>query len=86
MWRSFRGRYREEFVEIDTFTILTTKPNELVRPIHPQRMPVILARGDYETWLTGSADDAFDRVGPYPADRMRIVHSGEGETAYPVEE
>ncbi len=86
MWRSFRGRYREEFVEIDTFTILTTMPNELVLPIHPQRMPMILAQDDYETWLTGSADDAFDRVGPYPADRMRIVRSGEGETADPIEE
>ena len=86
MWRSFRGRYREELVEIETFTILTTRPNELIRPIHPERMPVILDADDYQTWLVGSADDAFARIGPYPAERMRIVRSGEGETADPVED
>jgi len=48
MWRSFRGQYRDDLVEIDTFTILTTTPSKLVRPIHPQRMPVILDEDDYE--------------------------------------
>ena len=33
-----------------TCTILTTEPNELARPIH-DRMPVILAPGDYARWL-----------------------------------
>lgn len=49
-------------------------------------MPVILDADDYQTWLVGSADDAFARIGPYPAERMRIVRSGEGETADPVED
>ena len=35
---------------IETFTILTTEPNELMRPLH-NRMPVILRPSDYALWL-----------------------------------
>ena len=51
-----------------TFTILTTKVNEIVAPLH-DRMPVILARDDYDRWL----DTDFDAVSllrPYPIDEM----------------
>lgn len=34
---------------VDTFTIVTTKANSLIR-LH-DRMPVIVAPEDYETWL-----------------------------------
>lgn len=77
MWRRFRGNYRDELVEIDTFTILTTKPNGLVREIHPDRMPVILDPADHAAWLEGSADEASGLLRPYPAEQMRIVQSGE---------
>ena len=36
--------------ELDTCTILTTTPNPFMTPIH-NRMPVILAAEDYDTWL-----------------------------------
>ena len=58
---------------------MTTKPNELVRTIHPDRMPVILHETDYEAWLYGSQDEAFQLLQPYPAGMMQIVHSGGGE-------
>jgi len=83
LWRRFRGRYRDEQVEIDTFTILTTRPNALVRPVHPDRMPVILGEGAYEPWLTGSPDSAFALVRPCPAESMRLLAAGEGLTADP---
>ena len=35
---------------IDTFTIVTTAANELLRPLHP-RMPVIVAGADLDAWL-----------------------------------
>ncbi len=35
---------------IESCTLLTTEPNELLRPLH-NRMPVILAPEDYEPWL-----------------------------------
>lgn len=78
MWRRFRGLYRGELVEIDTYTTITTTPNELVRQIHPTRMPVILSGGDYEQWLSGSEEDAKSLLQPYDADKMLIVQSGEG--------
>ena len=39
--------------EGERFAFLTTEPNALIAPIHPQAMPVILNPSDYETWLTG---------------------------------
>ena len=53
-----------------TFAIITS---ELVAEIH-DRMPLILAPGDYARWLGEEADPA-DLVRPYPAEEM---------TAWPV--
>jgi putative SOS response-associated peptidase YedK len=53
--------------------MVTTVPNELVKPVHPTRMPVILDPADYETWLNGSANDAMELLRPFPADRMWIA-------------
>jgi putative SOS response-associated peptidase YedK len=44
VWRSPSGK------RVESFTIITTEPNELVRPIH-NRMPVILRPDDEEQWL-----------------------------------
>jgi putative SOS response-associated peptidase YedK len=38
---------------VESFTIITTEPNELVRPVH-NRMPVILRPEDEEQWLDAS--------------------------------
>jgi putative SOS response-associated peptidase YedK len=38
---------------VESFTIITTEPNELVRPVH-NRMPVILSPKDEEQWLDAS--------------------------------
>ncbi|MEM8550004.1 MAG: SOS response-associated peptidase [Verrucomicrobiota bacterium] len=77
LWRQFRGSYLDELVELDTFTMLTTMPNALVREIHPDRMPVVLDPADYEAWLTGGADRAAELLRPFDEGRMRIVLSGE---------
>ena len=61
-----------------THTLLTTTANEIVRPIHPTRMPVILDPENYEAWLHGSVDDALTLLRPYPANRMQIVREGVG--------
>lgn len=81
LWRTFRGNYRDELVEIDTHTVVTTTPNELVRPIHPDRMPVILHPADYEQWLNGTPLEARGLLRPFPAETMHIVRSGENETS-----
>jgi putative SOS response-associated peptidase YedK len=50
-WRNPQGQV------IESCTILTTAPNELMQDIH-DRMPVILARDEYDLWL----DPGFTRV------------------------
>lgn len=42
---------------LDTFTILTTDANDRVRELH-DRMPVILAREDFDLWLDPKVQDA----------------------------
>lgn len=58
--------------------MVTTTPNELVKSVHPSRMPVILDPEDYETWLHGSPAEAAVLLRPYPAERMRIARQGFG--------
>lgn len=57
---------------LETFTILTTDPNELAERVH-DRMPVILEPGDYERWMDPgeSARPPVDLLRPYPAEKMR---------------
>jgi putative SOS response-associated peptidase YedK len=58
--------------EIDSCTLLTTSPNELVRPIH-DRMPVIISPADYDLWLdpkVQTADRLQPLMQPYPAGEM----------------
>jgi putative SOS response-associated peptidase YedK len=55
---------------VETFTVLTTEPNDLVADLH-HRMAVVLDPDEEETWLTGEAAAVDDLLDPYPADRMR---------------
>jgi putative SOS response-associated peptidase YedK len=49
----------------------------LVGTINHERMPVLLTREEeFESWLSGSADDAFALALEYPAEGMRIVQEG----------
>jgi putative SOS response-associated peptidase YedK len=57
---------------LETYTIITTGPNELMEQLH-NRMPVILHRQDYERWMA-PADPAqlpVDLLRPFPADDMK---------------
>lgn len=58
--------------ELQTFSILTTTPNEMLAPIH-NRMPVILDPADYDRWLDPAVQDpaqVADLLRPYPAEQM----------------
>jgi putative SOS response-associated peptidase YedK len=48
LWERSRGHGAEK--PLETFTIITTKANELVRPIH-ERMPLILSPDQFDAWL-----------------------------------
>jgi putative SOS response-associated peptidase YedK len=62
---------------IESCTIITTEPNELMSPIH-NRMPVILVPASYDQWL----DPTFQQVEPLKA--LLRPYSSEELTAYPV--
>jgi putative SOS response-associated peptidase YedK len=64
-------RWKHEGEWLETFTIITTDPNEVVAPLH-NRMPVILARQDYARWLgDGNPEQPpIDLLRPYPAEQM----------------
>ena len=55
-----------------SFTILTTEPNELIAQLH-NRMPVILEKEDYASWLDPEFKDVpklKSLLKPYPATEM----------------
>ena len=59
---------------IETCTILTTPPNDLVADIH-DRMPAILDRSTLDLWLDAEASPSRlkNMLGPFPARRMEKV-------------
>ncbi len=67
-WESGDGSY------LETCTILTTLPNELMATIH-NRMPVIVQPDDYDLWLDPDLQDGQHLqhlLRPYEADTMRL--------------
>jgi len=54
LWESWAGN--DDRGPLETFTILTTEPNELMRTLH-NRMPVILEPDDYDKWLNTDQTD-----------------------------
>ena len=56
---------------------MTTLPNSLTSTINHERSPVLLTEEhDYQTWLTGTPEQAFGLIKTSDPERMRIVQSG----------
>lgn len=68
---AFAGVWRPT-EEGGAYAFLTCEPNELVRPVHPKAMPVILHDGDFDVWLRGPMDEAVSLAAPYPSQLMRL--------------
>jgi putative SOS response-associated peptidase YedK len=75
LWENWRDRNAGAGAEwIRTCTVITGKPNELMAPIH-NRMPVILPREAWSTWLEdeqATTDALLGLLRPYPTERMRV--------------
>ena len=70
LWESWKAPQET----IHSCTILTTKANALVAPIH-DRMPVILSPAEYGVWLDREVDDPEKLTGfyrPFPADLLAV--------------
>ena len=69
LWERWKPKEGEP---LESFTILTTDPNELAEKVH-DRMPVILEPRDYARWIEPGdpARPPIDLLRPYPAEKMR---------------
>lgn len=57
---------------VESFSILTTKPNELISPLH-DRMAVIIPRDKYGLWLDPKLQNVNELVSlvvPFPSDQL----------------
>jgi putative SOS response-associated peptidase YedK len=63
--------------QINTCTIITTEPNELIKPIH-DRMPVILTKDKEALWIdyeNQNQKELLSVLQPYPVEDMAMVES-----------
>jgi putative SOS response-associated peptidase YedK len=69
LWERWKDPQTREWLE--TFSILTTDPNQLVAPLH-NRMPVIIERKNYARWLDSGdlTQPPIDLLRPFPAEQM----------------
>jgi putative SOS response-associated peptidase YedK len=72
LWERWRSK-DEPGEWLETCTVLTCEPNELLREVH-DRMPVILARQDVDRWLDPAAEgnSVRDLLRPLPSERMMM--------------
>ena len=70
LWDVWRG----QDPPLRTCTIVTTAANAAVRPLH-DRMPVVVARADWDLWLDreAGAADVLPLLGPAPDDLLTVA-------------
>ncbi len=56
---------------LESFTIVTTGPNQLLTDIGHHRSPVMLDQSDWDCWLSGTKDEAESLIHPPPNDLMK---------------
>jgi putative SOS response-associated peptidase YedK len=80
-WKEPKSSVQGVDTWLQSFTIITTSPNELTKQIH-NRMPVIVRPEDYEEWLSRVDGEAapVHLLRPYSADEMvaREAHKDVG--------
>ena len=70
LWEEWTDKETGE--PLESCTIITTKANEVLEPVH-DRMPVILKPEDYDEWLdpkNADTDDLQELLKPFPSKEM----------------
>lgn len=78
-WKGVRGT-KADPVEGEhlLYSFLTCDPNDIVKPIHPKAMPVILTTPEeYDIWLSAPTEEALKLQRPLPNDMLEIVAEGQ---------
>jgi putative SOS response-associated peptidase YedK len=75
LWETWRDKTNGKILE--SYTIITTDPNELMEPFH-DRMPAILEPKDYHRWLAPAEPSHLpvDLLRPFPAEEMKAWKVG----------
>jgi putative SOS response-associated peptidase YedK len=79
LWKRHVGPVKKDgpSVEVDVYSFITTMPNSLVGSINHERMPVLLSTDEeFETWMKGTADEAFELIREFPPNKMQMVQEG----------
>jgi putative SOS response-associated peptidase YedK len=82
IWTEWTGKRGTKADQVEgkhlLYSFLTTSANAIVKPIHPQAMPVMLTEPEeWKIWLSVSADEALELQRPLPDDMLKIVARGE---------
>jgi putative SOS response-associated peptidase YedK len=73
IWDRWKGPGKDTTeIIVESFTIITTDPNEVLEPFH-NRCPLLIEPKDYERWLAPSEPShlPIDLVRTYPAEGMK---------------
>ncbi len=66
----------------ELFGFLTCEASDIVKPIHPKAMPVILTEpAEIELWLTAEWKEANELLRPFPSDAMMLLPLERDEAA-----
>ena len=71
LWEWWRDPSKRDEPGVETYTILTTEPNDILSDIH-DRMPVIVREEDYDQWLESGSPELLR---PLPSEVVEIARA-----------